>query len=418
MDRKGSLFVTGLWAQSHEPGHVALARLVLPPLLERFPQRASEPARRELNGSLLAALHLLDDVEASVIVRRKLDHPSIDTAQRICWLVADLPYRADAGQRLVDAVGKSERRVVAMGIALHEQGSLGRALKRVPAVTLSRLIELLAPITHSERPSGAHWVAPTHERGDTVRALVNLLASDPQPAAAAELQRLIDLPRLKPWCDHLRYSMLSQQGVAREACYVHPSPEAVALTLANRAPANRADLMALTLDHLRDIEHHLRGADTFALRLYWKEEVDGVRSPKDENDCRDLLLDRLRDRLAPLGIHVVPERRAADDKRADLRVEFTAAGKHLAVPIEIKKENNDRLWLAWRDQLQALYANDPAADGHAIYLVLWFGHKPRSSPEGERPAGAEDLEQRLTARVPTTDRARLAMRVLDLSLPS
>ena len=416
--RKGPLFVAGLWALSREPGHAKLARLVLPPLLEGFPQRASESARRELNGSLLAAVHLLDDRTASRLVRSKVDHPSIDAAQRICWLVADLPYRADAAQRLLDAVGKNERRSVVLGIALHEQGSLGRALKRVPAATLSRLIELLAPITQPEWPLGAYSVAPAHERGDTVRALIGLLAGDPQPAAAAEMKRLLDLPRLAPWREHLRYSMLSQQVVAREARYVHPSHQAAALTLANRAPANRADLMALTLDHLRDIERHLRGSDSFELKFFWNAKVGGAMTPINENDCRDLLLAKLRDRLSPLGIHVVPERRAANDKRADLRVEFMAGGQQLAVPVEIKKENNDSLWLAWRDQLQSLYAIDPAADGYGIYLVLWFGHRPRSSPEGERPAGADDLGRRLTERIPSTDRARLAVHAMDLSLPS
>lgn len=415
--RRGTVFVTGLWTLSQEPTHEALVRLVLPSLLEGFPQRASESARRELNSSLLAALHFLDDATASHIVRRKLDNPSVDSAQRICWLVADLPYAADAAERLVDAVGTNQRRAVALGIALHEQGSLGRALKRVPAATLSRLIELLAPITRPERPVGAHWVGPAHSRGDTVRALVNLLASDPQPAANTELQRLIRLPRLEPWLDHLRYSAVSQQGVARETYYRHASPQAVASTLANLQPANQADLMALTLDHLRDIEGHLRGSDTFTLRLYWKDEEDGAMSPKDENDCRDLLLDRLRDRLLPLGIHVVPERRAANEKRADMRAEFAANGQHLAVPIEVKKENNPGLWLAWRDQLQALYANDPVADGHGIYLVLWHGFKPRSSPEGYKPTDAEDLRQNLAERVPNADRARLVVQVLDLSLP-
>jgi len=416
--RKGPLFVTGLWALSHEPEHAALASLVLPPLLEGFPQRASESARRELNGSLLAALYLLDGGTASELLRRKIDNPSIDAAQRICWLVADLAYRADAAQRLVDAVGKSERRTIVMGIALHEQGSLRHALKRVQAVTLSRLIELLAPLTQPGRPVGAHWVGPAHERGDTVRALIDQLAGDPQPVAAAELNRLIGLPRVSPWREHLRYSLLSQQGVAREARYVHPNPRAVALTLSNHAPANRADLMALTLDHLRDMEHHLRGSDTFALRLYWKDGGDCTKSPKDENDCRDLLLGQLRGRLLHHGVQVVPERLAADDKRADLRVEFTAAGQFLAVPVEIKKENNGGVWLAWRDQLQALYANDPAANGYGIYLVLWFGHSPRPSPEGDRPTCAEDLERRLTERVPTADRSRLAVQVMDLSLPA
>jgi len=416
--RKGQMFVTGLWALFHEAGHAALARLMLPHLIGGFPQRASEAARRELNGSLLAALHLLDHETASTLIRRKIDHPSIDASQRICWLVADLPYRADAAQRLVDAVGTSERRTVVLGIALHEQGSLNRALKLVQAVTLSRLIELLAPITQPERPLGVHRVAPAHERGDTVRALINLLAGDPQPAAAGEMQRLVDLPRLGPWREHLRYSMLSQQGVAREAHYLHPTPRAAALTLANRSPANQADLMAITLDHLRDIERHLRGADTFALRRFWSKGADAVMSPIDENDCRDLLLEKLRDRLDRLDVHVVPERRAADDKRADLRVEFMVTGQPLAVPVEIKKENNKNLWQAWRDQLQALYANDPAADGHGIYLVLWFGRSLRSSPEGERPTSAEELEQRLTERVPGVERARVAVRVMDLSLPS
>lgn len=415
--RKGPLFITGLWQLSREPGHAALARLVLLPILEGFPQRASEPARRELNGSLLAALHLLDDDIARDIVRRKIDHPSIDAAQRICWLVADLSYRPEAAQRLVEAVGKSERRAVALGIALHEQGSLGRTLKGVPAVTLSRLIELLAPITQPERPSGAHWVGPADERGDTVRTLVSLLAGDPRPEASVELQGLSRLQRLKPWLEHLRYSTLSQQGVAREAYYVHAGPEATALMLANRAPANQADLLALTLDHLSDIERHLRGADTFALRLFWKETGDGARSPQDENYCRNLLLERLRARLDPLGVDVVPERLAADDKRADLSVQFVADGQRLAVPIEMKKENNTGLWLAWRDQLQLLYTIDPSADGHGIYLVLWFGDRPRSSPEGDKPTSAADLHRLLSARVPSADRARLVVRVLDLSLP-
>jgi hypothetical protein len=416
--RKGQMFVTGLRALAHEAGHAVLARLVLPPLIEGFPQRASEAARRELNSSLLAALHLLDDDIASRLVRRKIDHPSTDSSQRICWLVADLPHRAEAAQRLVDAVGKNERRTVVLGIALHEQGSLSRALKRVQAVTLARLIELLAPITQPVRPWGAHLVSPAHERGDTVRTLINLLASDPHSAATGEMKRLIDLPRLGSWREHLRYSMLSQQGVAREAHYVHPSPQAAALTLANYSPANRADLMALTLDHLSDIQRHLRGADTFELRLFWRKGGDGVMSPIDENDCRDLLLAKLRPRLALLGVHVVPERRAADDKRADLRVEFMAAGRPLAVPVEIKKENSDNLWLAWRDQLQALYSNDPAADGHGIYLVLWFNHMPRSSPEGEKPTAAEDLERLLRERIPASERARLVVQVIDLSLPA
>jgi hypothetical protein len=412
--RKGSLMVTGLWALSSEAGHAKLARLVLPELLTTFPQRASEQARRELNSSLLGALHLLDPEVASEIVRGKMDNPSIDTPQRISWLVAGLGRDGDAVGRLVKIVGKSERRVALLGTALHEQGSLKQALKDVEPALLSRLVELLASITPSERHRDG-WVTPAHRRSDTVKALIGTMASDARPSAAEEIRRLMELPTLENWSNHLRYQLLSQQAVAREAYYAHPTPVAAALTLADLSPAGSADLQALTIDHLRDMERHLRGAETFALKQFWKS-LHGLSVPDSENDCRDLILERLQPRLAQIQITATSERRAAADKRADMRIEYPVPGRLIALPIEVKKDNNESLWMAWQAQLQELYSIDPAADGHGIYLVLWFGLKPRASPEGDVPSDAADLERLLTARVPARDRARLRIVVMDLSI--
>jgi hypothetical protein len=416
--RKGPLSVTGLWALPHEPGHAALARLALPALLAGFPQRASEPARLVLNRYLLGALHWLDEENAAALVRRKIAHPSIDPAQRVGWLVANLPYDDLAAQTLVDAVGANERRAVAAGNALHEQATLNRASLRAQPSTLARLIELLAPITQPDPALGSFLVGAANNRRDTVRQLINSLAASPLSKAADEMRRLLELPRVSPWHEQLRFSLLAQQDVAREAHYVHPSPQAAALTLVNGAPANRADLRALTLAHLGDIANHIRHSDTFALKQYWYGGITGSGQPKDENDCRDLLLLELRGRLTDLGIHVVPERRSANEKRSDMRVEFTVDGECLAVPVEIKKEDHRDLWLAWRHQLQALYTNDPAAAGHGIYLVLWFGHKPRASPEGERPISAENMAQLLSKRIPEADWGHIKGLVMDLSMPS
>lgn len=418
LKRKGARSITGLWELSREPGQASLARHVLPPLLDNFPKRANESATNELNGSLLSALHLLDREEASAIVERKLAQPSMNTAQRICWMVAALPYRAGAVQSLIELVGRSERRAVAVGVALFEQRILSRSLESAAASALSGLIEMLAPFTQSERLLDAHFVGPDHNRTDTVRGLVDLLASNPRPEARSELKRIVDLPRMARWREYLHYSALSQQGVAREALYEHPSPEATALTLANSVPANRADLMALVLDQMREIERHARGGDTFDVKLFWEKSADGRLVPRSENDCRDILLGRLRDRLLPLGVQVVPERRAADEKRADMRIDIIANGRPLAIPIEVKLENSQNLWLAWRDQLQALYTIDPAANGYGIYLVLWFGRRPRRSPEGHKAVGPEDLRHQLTDRLSESDRVRLAVCVLDLSLPA
>ena len=413
--RKGSNSITGLWALSHEADHQPLARLVLPDLLARFPLRASEPGRGELNRSLLAALHLLDDAQAAQIIRLKLAQPRLDAAQRISWLVADLPYRADAADSLAAWIGKYERRAVALGTALYEQGSLGRTLHRLSPTAVRRLIEVLAPITPREMGSRDGIVTAAHNREQTVHKLLSALSSNPSADARNELRALDQSDRLGVWKADLAYSARTQQTVAREALFEAADPIEVARVIANLAPANAADLLALVMQHLGDIEAGLRGTDTYLVRQFWQHKADGD-APQDENFCRDLLLDKLRHRLAPLNVHVEREPSAAADKRADMRAEFMRAGQRVAVPIEVKKENHDKLWTAWRDQLQNLYTNDPATAGKGLYLVLWFGHRPRATPEGVKPRDAQHLLNLLVDRIPAAERHQIAVQVLDLSL--
>jgi hypothetical protein len=206
----------------------------------------------------------------------------------------------------------------------------------------------------------------------------------------------------------------TQHSTAREANYLAASPRQVAATLANEAPANAADLQALVMHHLDDMQAAWRGADTFALKGFWQDEG---QVSKPENDCRELLLVRLRERLALQDILVSRERTAAQDKRADMCAEFIRNGRRIALPIEVKKADHDKLWIAWRDQLQRLYMNDPDADGHGLYLVLWFGQKVATHPEGHKPRDAAHLRELIEQRVPVQDRSRLAVQVLDLSWP-
>ena len=91
-------------------------------------------------------------------------------------------------------------------------------------------------------------------------------------------------------------------------------------------------------------------------------------------------------------------------------------GRRVTVPIEVKKENHVELWNAWRSQLQRLYTIDPAAGGYGMYLVLWFGLQPRSTPDGTKPLNATHLQKLLLDLIPEPDRHRIAVLVLDLSL--
>ena len=412
---KGITAITGLGALALEPDHRELARLVLPDLLDRFPLRASAAGRGELNRSLLAALNILDEVQAARIVSLKLAKPGLDAAQRVCWLVADLPYRADAAERLAAWVGKNERRATTLGVALYEQSSLRRTVHRLSPSAVRRLIEVLAPITPRDPGSRAGWVTVTDHREETVRGLFEALSSNPSKDSSTELRALRESNRLGNWRDVVDYSIGVQRSVAREALFKAPDPEAVALVIANLAPANAADLQALVMQHLSDIEADLRGVDTHLVREFWKID-ENPQTPRDENFCRDLVLSKLRERVRHLNVHVSREHSAAGDKRADMAAEIMRSGRRIAVPIEVKKENSDKLWTAWRDQLKLLYTIDPAADGYGLYLVLWFGARPRATPEGAKPRDASHMRELIVERIPEADRHRLAVHVLDLSL--
>lgn len=411
--RKGNQSFAGLWALSSEADHARLARLALPALLDAFPLRASEAARGVLNRKLLPALSVLDPKEAAALVRLRLQQTVMDPMQRICWLVADLPYRVEAASELAALVGRNERRAVMLGAALHEQR--GRADRQIDAESIKHLIEILAPITSRERWGRNGVVTVGHHRSDTVHSLISALASDPSDPVKAALRALSQAPSMEPWREDIRYALRTQAADIREARYTVPSPREVALTLACQAPANPADLRALVVQHLDDLQSEWRGKNTFALKWFWRE---AGKTPEVENECRDLLLNRLGERLKPLNIHVGRECSAAKDKRVDMCVEFMRDGRRIALPIEVKKEDNDRLWTAWRDQLEALYTIDPDAQGFGLYLVLWFGKRVAPHPEGLKPLDAEQLRSALEARIPSESRHRLAVQVLDLSWPS
>ena len=205
-----------------------------------------------------------------------------------------------------------------------------------------------------------------------------------------------------------------QSRAQRDATFRLPSTADVANVLANRSPANPQDLVALFLDHLRHFEAKSRGDDTNVLRLFRR---DDRKTPKTENECRDMILDRMRDRLLALDVHLEKEGQAAHDTRVDLRLESIQAGRRMTVPVEIKKEDHRELWSAWRTQLRT-YTRDPASEGIGIYLVLWFGVRPRATPEGVRPLNPRHFLELLSAMIPESDRQRLSVFVLDLSFTS
>lgn len=425
--------IAGLWHLTQEPTWQTLAGRVLPELLESFPLVAGEHFNRVLNQDLLSALHLLPNDQAQVLVEKKLARKSLDGGQRIAWLVAWLRYEpVRAIEKLVEHVDNVEarrRRVVIVGSALRQQGVLSQNTVPLPVACVQRLIEWFAPMT-----SAADWpvgfVTEDAERADMVHALLSNLGNNPSPEASQALQSLASNAKLKDWQHRAQFHLQQQRRLLREAQFKTPSVQAVVQVLCQKMPANPADLQALTLAHLEDIQAELRGDPAFQLRHFWHGNLGTLKAikgkhdkvPSEENDCSRELFDKLRPRLQAQGVVLSPEVQAANDKRVDL-LATCVNGQQIKLMVEAKKENHPKLWTAWRDQLQALYTIDPASGGRGIYLVYWFGLWPKAAPPLDpsqpnvKPQSAKEMQAMLEERIPEKDRHLLRVVVLDLSWP-
>ncbi|MEK8086472.1 hypothetical protein WNB94_08650 [Aquabacterium sp. A3] len=416
--------ITGLWTLNSEKGSAELAKRCLPAILEAFPAKANQAQLSHLNQSLLpAAIRHVDKHALLDIIQARLKLRSLDAPQRISWLVAGLSIDPEPmAKALIKFTGSSQTRAVQMANALISMGARLPHRLELPPPFWASFIEQLAPHAEPDRPDRDFWVGESNRRRELVHSMIARLAESTETAAGEALRRLRVNSHTMRWRHVLDGALAAHTRAAREAGFRHASAASVVQTLYSREPANVADLAALTVDHLRQLGKELRGAEWNGVASFWrylatnKAKSLEQRVPEIENTCRDRLMPLLRARLINMSVQLEKEASAQQDTRADLRVSAVINHRRVVVPIEIKKENHEQIWLAWRDQLEGRYATDPAAQGHGVYLVLWFGHSPEKSPEGVRPRNAEDLERLLSERIPEADRHRLKVVALDLSL--
>lgn len=424
MLRAGKEHVAGLSSLAYNDAYAEVARIALPVLLEGFPLRARKLRLSSVLGPLIkGALHYLDWKILASLIARKLELKSMDAAQRVYWLGCGLLIAPDIYEaRLVQYVGKSAVRRGYLASFLY-----GREERRLPdrsslpEPTLAHLIELLAPDCSPERPEGVYSVTLAMNTAGMMRSFINILGGNPSETSSRELERLLTLPKLARWHNHLRGALHTQRIARRKASFHRLSVEEVSRTLANLQPASAADLAALAFDHLRDIARKIRDGSTNDYQQYWSYDESNKKldKPKPENDCRNALLSDLQGRLGRLGIDAQREGNYADDKRADIRISFGGVNGP-NVPVEIKKDNYHDLWRAIHEQLIAKYVRDPGTDGHGIYLVFWFGGKGLPPPpDGSRkPRSAQELKDRLRQMLSPEESHRIQVCVIDCALPS
>ena len=408
--------IAGLYPLAFDDDYRDVARIAALDLLAAFPTRARRAQASNLEYLLVAALRHADRRHLKAMTAERIARSGMDLAQRAHWLCAGLMLDPrDYERQLVDFVHKGESRAMLVSGFFSDRVLEADGL---PQLTEGALTILLRAIGRHTSPSNEHesgFVSGKGLAAGVVRTLLARLASRLTPSAFKSIESLLTDDTLGAWHDRLRHAQEAQRKGRREATYRHPSASAVAELLRNGPPAHAADLKSLLTQHLSDIARADRDGDLRGYARYWN---DAPREPKHENDCRDRLLELLRERLRAQSIEVAPEGRYREESRADIRASYGGVDG-FNVPIEIKRDTHRDLWTAMDEQLIAKYTCDPGADGHGIYLVFWFGRGGMPVPtDGGKPAAtATELEHRLAALLSERERGLINVVVIDVSQP-
>ena len=415
--RKGLVLYSELCKLLREESYASIARSASLPLLKLMPVRCTAAQLDGLELVLKAALRHCEKPELEALIEEKLARESMTVGQRVYWLAAGLflaptKYR----KRLEDYVCFDEERTEHLGKFV--AGELFDSHQRLPVESLDVQSReaIIARVGRLHRPLSADTQAI--RESEFVQVLVERLGNDPSAEATKALDRLLGMPELEAWRAPLQHVLRRQAEVRRNTSFAYRSVKAIRQTLANKRPANAADLSALVTDRLERLAREIRDGNASLWKEFWNEEMgESPMTPRHEDRCRDQLLGLLKaGSPAGLGLEWRPEGRYADDKRADIQV--SCGGFN--VPVEIKKSMHPELWTAVSKQLVPKYTRDPAADGYGVYVVLWFGaqQKVPMPSRGTRPRSACELRGMLREGLGDEERMKISIVVLDVEKSS
>jgi len=414
----GATDLPNIWRLQEDNPPGPAMRLALSSLLQTRPVLATNALR----SAVRASAKIFDNSTMINMARAALNNSAVEGAVRDVWLLIAFVLDPVAHAGLLDGGQRNTLIDLLLDDANSELvGALSSMadVDRLPTRVL--MIRALGP----RAPPGDEWsrdgrVLEPQRLSQFVRNSVNALADDARSEAAKALADLASNPDLAEWRPSIRHAQAQQGRLMRDQNFRHPTASAVRAAVDCGPPVNAFDLRAVVVSELQQLCAELRSTDITPWKRYWNVDSAGkVIKPLIENECRDHLLDRLRDRLKKYQVAAaLPEARRGEETRADVLM-LTGAGRNL--PVEAKRHFHPDIWTAAATQLQG-YAAALGADGLGVYLVFWFGndaHPTPARPDGNAgPATGAELEAMLVGDLPADLEERTDVIVFDVSDPS
>ena len=135
--------------------------------------------------------------------------------------------------------------------------------------------------------AGGHFVDTSHPTGawsgdenpwdasDFVRNLISTLSADHSRQASEALQRLTSHHAMASYTASIKHALANQRTRYREMAYSQPSWAEVIATLSNQGPANIADLLAIVMDHLREISRRMAPRTSMSTKTFGMRIITG-----------------------------------------------------------------------------------------------------------------------------------------------
>jgi len=378
---KAQIRIPHLAFLEREPKTRQLALRLLPRFLMAWPGKFSELSFPDFLQLLEATLRTCPPTAVGDLVVQRLRKKSLNSLQRSYLLMAGLWVAPAVFAPMMDRL--LHKKQIVQSELLGFIGHLGRyggrpdALPDWDAATMAMLFRLFAPLCPSAYPTAIHSANAQDAGRSFLYQILSALRNDTAANAQHALQKLLADDALSEWQTQVQDALARQAHARAEKAFALPTARQVALVLQNKTPANPADLMAVGVAALKELQKEIDNSPANLINGFWQLDQAGKRPIPEhlpEPQCRNVIVNWLKPRLTLMGVSVDPEHQHGAQNQSDIVLRVQTVGQtEMILPIEVKGDWNQGLRTAPHQQLALKYASDPRCHGKGIYLVLWLG---------------------------------------------